>query len=122
MARRRNANFRGLKGQVGYADNSDLNGVTGNGGHYVYIRKVRKDGMCIVSTVTSLEDSNHVIKTGKMAQLRNGNIYAIPKNDGNFSRWSGVNKSTHEIHISKIRNPGVRTFKKRHRFIIGKNK
>lgn len=113
-------------GKIGYCLDSDLNiqNSTGNplDGHYVYIRRRKSNGMCTVSTVTSLENYSRDIKKGKMAQIRNGNIYPIPNSDSNFSLWSGVNKSTIDVHESKIQNIGHKHFKTRHHFMIGKNK
>jgi len=96
------------------------NSQSGPPGHYVYIRKRKSNGICTVSTVTSLEDKTRMIKNGKMAQIRNGNIYPIPNTDSNFPLWSGVNKSTIDVHESKIQNIGRKRFKTRHHFMIGK--
>lgn len=121
MSKRKFKN-NGIKGKVGYCNDLFLPNVTTTKGHYVYIRKIDKTGMCTVSTITSLADSRHSIKVGKMAQVRNGNIYPIPQNDANFSRWSGVNKTTMRVHISHIKDIGKKSFKYRHHFMIGKNK
>ena len=123
MYNRNTPKFHTIKGKVGFCQNKNIPALRNKtGGHYVYIRKIDKNGVCTVSTVTSLEDAKSNIYCGKMAQVRNGNIYSIPKRDGNFSKWSGVNKNTHYVHISNIYDIGKRSFKKRHHFMIGKNK
>ena len=78
--------------------------------------------MCTISTFTSLDDKKHMIKVGKMAQVGNGNIYAVPRSDVNFPRWTGLNKNTHKIHISKIKDRGKYKIKQKHHFMINKHK
>lgn len=91
-----------------------------NGGHYVYIRKVLGNGDCCVSTITSLEDKNANYTRHKLIQVKYGNVYPIPKKDGNFTRWSGVTKDVLTVPLSKITQIGSRSFKKKHLFMIGK--
>ena len=122
MYNRRYPKFRNLKGKVGYCNNVDLPELSQkNGGHYVYIRKVDKNGMCLVSTCTSLESKTE-LKFNKVHQIKNGNIYPIPKNDSNFRLWTGINKNIQKVHLSKIKSIGIHHFKTRHHFMIGKNK
>lgn len=110
-----------IKGKIGYCDNRDLRQLQSNtGGHYVYIRRVRQNGVCDVSTCTSLEDNRENIKIEKMKQVRNGKIYPIPKKDSNFQKWTGINKNTMRVHKSKIRQIGKKKFKRKHYFPIGK--
>ncbi len=107
-------------GKIGYCDNVDL-GINKPKGHYVYIRKYYKNGTCDVNTITSLEDHKGNFLLSKIDHVRKGNTYSIPKYDSNFTRWSGVNKTPIKgIPITKIKNIGNRSFKKRHRFFIGK--
>ena len=117
----RRAKFKDNRGKIGYCNNSDLP-FGGSGGHYVYIRKHnKKTGNCVVSTCTSLENSNGY-RNGKITAIKSGNLYPIPLGDSNFAKWTGVNKNTHQVHIGKIQNIGSKTIKKRHHFMIGKNK
>ena len=117
----RRAKFRDNRGKIGYCDKSDLP-FKANTGHYVYIRKHdKKTGNCVVSTCTSLEDSNGYRK-GKINAIEAGSLYPIPFRDSNFAKWTGVNKNTHQVHIGNIQNVGYKTVKKRHHFMIGKNK
>lgn len=109
-------------GKVGYCDNADLDGLQHlSGGHYVYIRKYHNNGTCDVNTITSLEDYRGNLNMSKLAHVKKGNTYPIPKYDSNFTRWSGVNKKPIKgVPISKILSLGNKGFKKRHRFFIGK--
>lgn len=109
-------------GKVGYCDNINLKGLQHlTGGHYVYIRKYYNNGTCDVNTITSLEDNKGNLNLSKLEHVKKGNTYCIPKYDSNFTRWSGVNKTPIKgVPISKIQGLGNRTFKKRHRFFIGK--
>ena len=119
MARR--PKFKGIKGKIGYCDQKDLP-FKANSGHYVYIRKYdKKNGMCTVSTCTSIEKNNQYRKN-KIDAIRDGNLYPIPRRDTNFPLWTGVNRTSHQVHKSKIKNIGAISFKNRHHFIIGKNK
>ena len=110
------------RAKIGYCSQSDLPLPGNKNGHYVYIRKIDKNGMCTVSTFTSLDDTKRNVKTGKMAQVRNGNIYPVPKTDVNFPRWTGLNKNTHMIHISKVQDRGKYSIKRKHHFMIDKHK
>ena len=110
------------RAKIGFCSQADLPLPGNRKGHYVYIRDINSNGMCTVSTFTSLDNTKHRIKTGKMAQVRNGNIYPVPKSDVNFPRWTGLNKNTHTIHISKIQDRGKYKIKRRHYFMIHKHK
>lgn len=116
------SNNKKLKNKIGYCSNSNLNGLQHlSGGHYVYIRKVNKNGTCDVNIITSLEDEKHRYNYEKLKQVRKGNTYALPKYDTNFSRWSGVNKKPiQNVKISNIKDIGKKKIKKRHYFFIGK--
>lgn len=109
-----------IKNKIGYCDNRALR-INKAGGHYVYIRKVNNNGTCDVNVITSLEDKNRQYNFNKIKQVRNGNTYAIPKYDSNFSLWSGVNKTPiKNVKISRITNIGKKKIKRRHNFFIGK--
>ena len=111
-----------IKGQIGYCDNKYLPGLEHlPGGHYVYIREVRSDGKCDVNVVTSLEDKNRKFNLDKLKQVKRGNTYSVPKDDSNFSRWSGINKTPIcDIDVSKIQDIGKKKIRTRHKFFIGK--
>lgn len=106
-------------GKIAYCDNTDL-GIGNSGGHYVYIRKV--DGRkCDVNVITSLENHKGKFDYSKIAHVRKGNTYPIPKRDANFTLWSGVNKTPiKNVPISKLKDIGKKSIKKRHHFYIGK--
>ncbi len=109
-----------IKNKVAYIDNKYL-GINKPKGHYVYIRKVNKNGTCDVNVVTSLEDKNGRFNIKKLAHVRKGNTYSIPIYDANFSRWSGVTKTPiKNVRVDKIKNIGCKKIKKRHYFYIGK--
>lgn len=111
-----------LKNKIGYCENKNLKGLQHlKGGHYVYIRKVNKNGTCDVNVVTSLEDCRHNLDLKKIQHLKKGNTYCIPKYDANFSRWSGITrKPIKNVKISSIKDIGKKKIKKRHHFFIGK--
>lgn len=115
---------RKIKNKVGYVDNKYLN-IDKPKGHYVYIRKVNKDGTCDINVFTSLEhfDKNigKMVKTpSKIEHLKKGNTYAIPKKDSNLPKWSGITKEVKTIKTKNIEDIGKYYIKKRHYFYIGK--
>lgn len=111
-----------IKNKIGYCKNSNLDGLKHlAGGHYVYIRKVNKNGTCDVNTITSLEDKNGRFDIKKLSHIRKGNTYSIPIYDANFSRWSGVTKTPiKNVCVDKVKNIGCKKIKQRHYFYIGK--
>ncbi|CDE19581.1 unknown [Acidiphilium sp. CAG:727] len=115
-----------IKGKIGFCDNAtlgikDLNGNPLNGGHYVYIREINGN-KCNVNVITSLEYANGNYNAKKLRKVRDGKIYAIPKSDANFSRWSAINLDGNikNVNISKIKNIGSKKIKRRHKFFVGK--
>jgi hypothetical protein len=107
-----------LVGNIGYCENKDL-GINKPGGHYVYIRGLNGN-KCDVNVVTSLEDSNG-LNEKRLLQVRKGNVYPIPVNDSNFSRWSGIgNNSIKDVGVVNIKKIGNKKIKRRHKFFIGK--
>ena len=112
-------------GKVGYCDNRSLGIKNRNGdysgGHYVYIRTCKK-GKCNVNIITSLESPLGKLYPDKIDKVKRGFLYPIPKNDGNFSRWSAVNLDGNikNIPVASVRLIGLKGFKKRHRFFVGK--
>lgn len=112
-----------IKNKIGYCDNKYLKGIkdSKSKGHYVYIRSVNKDGTCVVNTITSLEKENGDLNLRRIEHLKKGNIYAIPKYDSNFSRWSGVTrKPIKGVKVKNIEDIGKKKIKRRHFFFIGK--
>lgn len=108
-------------GKIGYCDKSDLP-FKAKTGHYVYIRRYNKrTGKCVVSTCTSLE-ANGNIKKNKADAIKNGNLYPIPLKDSNFSVWTGINKTKHHVDAKKIKGIGKKSFKRRHHFILNRDK
>lgn len=113
-------------GKIGYCDNRTL-GIKGadgkplNGGHYVYIREKNGD-KCNINVITSLEYQNGNYNAKKIRKVRDGKIYAIPKSDADFSRWSAINLdgNINDIPISRIHNIGEKKIKSRHKFFVGK--
>lgn len=113
-------------GKIGYCDNKTL-GIKGadgkilNGGHYVYIREKNGD-KCNINVITSLEYQNGNYNAKKIRKVRDGKIYAIPKSDADFSRWSAINLdgNINDIPISRIHNIGEKKIKSRHKFFVGK--
>ena len=113
-------------GKIGYCDNRTL-GIKGadgkplNGGHYVYIREKNGD-KCNINVITSLEYQNGNYNAKKIRKVRDGKIYAIPKSDADFSRWSAINLDGNikDIPISRIRDIGSKKIKSRHKFFVGK--
>lgn len=112
-------------GKVGYCDNRIL-GIknrygTYSGGHYVYIRSY-KNGRCNVNVITSIENQKGVYDLKKLSKVKNGLLYPIPKNDSNFSQWSAINLdgNIQSVKLRDIQDIGKKSFKKRHRFFVGK--
>lgn len=113
-------------GKIGYCDNRTL-GIKGadgkplSGGHYVYIREKNGD-KCNINVITSLEYQNGNYNAKKIRKVRDGKIYAIPKSDADFSRWSAINLdgNINDIPISRIHNIGEKKIKSRHKFFVGK--
>ena len=113
-------------GKIGYCDNRTL-GIKGadgkplNGGHYVYIREKNGD-KCNINVITSLEYQNGNYNAKKIRKVRDGKIYAIPKSDADFPRWSAINLdgNINDIPISRIHNIGEKKIKSRHKFFVGK--
>ena len=104
-------------GKIGYCDNADL-GISLSGGHYVYIRKYN-GSTCDVNVVTSLEDKG--FNSNKLNKVKQGYLYAIPKNDTNFSKWSAINlTSIKGVETSKIKTIGIKRIKTRHKWFVGK--
>ena len=113
---------KNLKSKIGFCKNKYLKGVKGDKekGHYVYIRKVNKNGTCDVNTFTSLE-KNGEFRMSKIEHIKKGNIYPIPKNDGNFTVWTAcTNHSIKNVKIENIKDIGNKKIKQRHLFFIGK--
>lgn len=111
-----------IKNKVGYVDNKYLN-IDKPKGHYVYIRKVNKDGTCDINVFTSLEhkkDGKMINTPSKIEHLKKGNTYAIPKKDSNLPKWSGVTREVKTIETKNIKDIGRYYIKKRHWFMIGK--
>lgn len=110
---------KSLVGKVGYCDNKDL-GINKPGGHYVYIRGINGN-KCDVNVITSLEDKNKQFNYKRLNQVKKGNIYALPLQDTDFSRWSGVGKnSIQNVKLSDIQDIDRKKIKHRHKFFIGK--
>ncbi len=115
-----------LVGEIGYCDNKilgfkDEKGRIISGGHYVYIREVN-GSKCNVNIITSLEDKRHYYDLHKIGKVKKGQLYALPKDDTNFSRWSAINLdgNINDIKISDIHNIGYKKIKSRHKFFVGK--
>lgn len=77
--------------------------------------------MCDVNTFTSLEKSNGNYKFDKLDYVRKGQIYAVSKNDCSLPLFSGVDKRViHNIPLSKIKDVGKNSIKRRHHHYIQK--
>ncbi|MBO5357335.1 MAG: hypothetical protein J6A95_06150 [Clostridia bacterium] len=100
-------------GKVGYCDNVHLN-INKPAGHYVYISKYNGN-KCDVHTITSLEDDKRKLNKKRIAHVRKGNIYPIPKYDTNLPKWSGITKHPiKNVELSKIQDIGKIKIKQRH--------
>ena len=111
-----------IKNKIGYVDNRYL-GINKPKGHYVYIRKVNKNGTCDVNVFTSLEhkeDKKLTFTPSKLEHVKKGNTYSIPKKDSNLPKWSGVTRDIKVVETKNIKNIGRYYVKKRHWFFIGK--
>lgn len=109
-----------LNGKIGYCYNNKL-GIYSpfNKGHYVYIRK--DNGNTVdVNVITSLDDANGKFKERKLQKVRKGLIYPIPKNDSNFSLWSGIDLTPiNNIKKRNIQSIDLKKIKRRHKWFIG---
>lgn len=113
-----------LVGKIGYCSNQSLGILNSqgnyNGGHYVYIQKLNKDGTCNVNVVTSLEDSHGNFDMRKLAKVKRGQLYCVPKKDLSLRRWSALNLDTiKNVRTNRISIQNIK-MKKRHRFFVGK--
>lgn len=109
--------------KIGYIENIHLPTLRKvRGGHYVYIREYNKTtGKCVVNTITSLEDKNHCYKAHRIKEVRNGNIYSVPKKDITLPLWSGIScNPIKNVDIRNIKGINKVKVKKRHRFFINK--
>lgn len=116
-------NYKRYKNKIGYCDNKNLKGLEHiQGGHYVYIRNVDlNSNKCDVNVITSLENDKHIYDLQKLKQVKKGNIYVIPRYDGNFTRWSGVNTTViRNVDATKILDLNKKRIKRRHHFMLGK--
>ena len=112
-------NKRNIKNKIGYVDNKYLH-IKKDGGHYVYIRKINKNGTCDVNTFTSLVDKKGSYNFNKLKQVKSGNTYSIPIYHSNFPLWTGVtHKPIKNVPLSKIKKTNKK-IKRRHYFYIGK--
>ncbi len=127
---------RKINAKIAYVDNVDLPPLnTAIGGHYAYVRKKR--GRTWVHVITSIEslkkDSKHTIpividkRTGetrylsekKLRDIRNGRVYPIPFNDGNFRVWSGINKNyINNVNEQKIQSINKKKIRRKHKFFF----
>lgn len=90
-------------------------------GHYVYINKVNKNGTCNVNIITSLEKSNYDFYNNRLNYVRDKQTYAIPFQDANFTKWSGIKKRTiKNISTSNIVDIGKRSISSEHIAIINR--
>ena len=113
-------------GKIGFCDNSvlgfkDKNGNYVKGGHYVYIREMNGN-KCNVNVITSLENNTGYYDIKKLSKVRAGMLYAIPKDDADFSRWSAINLdgNINGIKITDIQDIGQRKIRHRHKWYVGK--
>lgn len=122
MSKRKNK----IVGKIGFCDNKTLgiknaDGSPLEGGHYVYIREVKKN-KCKVNVVTSLEDKKHRLNQRKLYKVKHGFVYPIPKKDANFNRWSAIDLSGNikDIPQKDIKQIGNRSIKRRHKTFINR--
>lgn len=73
-------------------------------------------GQCL----SSLEDRSGKFKLNRLFRLRDGQLYAVPKKDSNFSLWTGVYYDTRVVDKSNIKDIGQKNVRRRHLFGIGK--
>lgn len=106
------------EGKVGWCDKDTLGLSLG---HYVFIRKIKKNGLCDVNTLTSIEDNDGYFNISKIKKIKNGVIYPIPKSDDTLRKFGGVDKRViKNVPINKIQNLGFNSIKKRHHYYIKK--
>ena len=121
-----NKREKSLVGKIGYCSNAALGmrdkyGKPMRGGHYVYIREVNDD-RCNVNVITSLEDRSGLYDFSKLRKVKFGMLYPVPQGDANFTRWSAINLdgNINGIKVADIKNIGLKSMKRRHRFFVGK--
>lgn len=110
------------KNKIGYCDNKNLHGLENvPGGHFVFIRKIKKNGICDVNVITSLEKNSNQFNLDKIKHVKKGNTYPIPYFDANFTKWSGVTHNPiKNVDLSSIKDIDKKHIKRRHFFFIGK--
>lgn len=112
-------------GKIAFCTNAvlglkDKKGEILPGGHYVYIRSFDGD-VCDVNIVTSLERKRFDYTPRKITNVSYGNTYPIPRNDANFTKWSGINHDViRGIKIGDLQDIGNKSIKKRHHYYIRK--
>ena len=98
-----------FENRIGFCSDKTLNIESNGKGHYVFIRKIKEDGTCDVSTITSLEDKEGKFNNKRLSRVRSGQIYSIPKFSTNFNLWSGVNNEIIEnVSFDKICRIGLK--------------
>lgn len=106
------------EGKVGWCDSNTL-GLSS--GHYVFIRKVKRNGLCDINTLTSIENRNGRYEIPKIDMIKKGVIYPIPKNDDSLRRFGGVDKRIiKNVPLEKINNLGNNYIKRKHHYYIKK--
>lgn len=105
-------------GKIGWCDSSVL-GLSR--GHYVYIRN-QKNNKCDVNTFTSLEDRNGRYKIHKIDKVRDGIVYAIPKQELTLPKFSGIYKGEiKNINVNDIKYIGTYKLNSKHKNFIKKH-
>ena len=88
---------------------------------YVFIRKVKRNVLCDINTLTSIENRNGRYEIPKIDMIKKGVIYPIPKNDDSLRRFGGVDKRIiKNVPLEKINNLGNNYIKRKHHYYIKK--
>lgn len=101
-----------LIGKIGWCNKRTL-GL--KQGHYVFIRKKKKNGLCDVNTLTSIGTGDGHYQLTKVKKIEQGIIYPIPKSDDTLPKFGGIDKRViRDVPLSKIYEIGRYRVKKKH--------
>lgn len=109
------------KGKIGYVTNDKLYGGDPNHGHYVIVKGYdEKNRKFVVNKITSLEVKPYSYHSHRIDKIRDGHLVPISKKDSNFSKWSAIDKTNHEVYLSDINFKNHKRIKRIYQFIIRK--
>ena len=109
------------KGKIGYVTNDKLYGGSSNSGHYVLVKGYdERSRKMVVQKITSLEDTPYNFYNDRIKKVRNGLLLPIAKNDSNFSKWSAIDYTEHQVELKDINFRTKKRISRKYQFNIRK--